>query len=258
MGTTAVNGVTYVNASGPVSFADISAAFGGKNKASQLRGLKWYQSNFTRGNFPSSGNLSLSSLRSRGGNIPRISSADRAVYTNDGLYKTSGGFTLPNGFNKINIVLYGASGGGGGGNGVTCLAFNQFGQCTIPVNANGAAGTAGQATSTTLPNGASISAGGGGGGNQGANGANGANTTGFPGQAGGTGNGNGGAGGLIFYELNADADYAAIAALFSGSFSPTYGARGSGGAGGGNYQPGSTGNNGLAGVVAVFIDQNLY
>lgn len=263
MGTSVVNGVTYVNASGPVRFADIAAAFGNDvNQASELRNRKWYKSDFSRGNFPGSGNLSLSSLRGTGGSLPRVNRADWPAV---GRFFSSGNITLPPGFNKVSFRVYGAGGGGGGSNAAhTGGPFNG-----VPIA--GGAGSTGGTTSVTA-GGTTYSATGGGGGSNGSTGANG---TPDPGAAtdfiaGGAGSGPGGKGGRNFTTpIDADANYAAASALFGATCSTTYGAGGSGGGPGlglvwtgAQYVfsgvNGTAGSAGGSGGISVMIDEGLY
>lgn len=264
MGTTVVNGVTYVNASGAINFADIAASFGnGVNRMSALRGTKYYKSDFTRGNFSSTGNLSLGVVRGTSGSLPRV---NRASWPSTGIQFTSGNITLPSGFNTISFIIYANGGGGGGGNGSTCVQFGYIGStytCLQAVTVNGGAGGTGGTTSVTI-NGTVYSATGGAGGNQGATGANGTPDPGarndvFPG---GSGNGTGGKGGVRdVTTINADTNWAAASALFGAVLTPTYGAAGTGGGGGsGNLTTGGNGNPApyaFAGIT-VFVDSNLY
>lgn len=261
MGTTVVNGVTYVNSSGSVRWADIAATQGGSySSLSQLRGKKWYKSDFTRGTFPSSPTaISFSSFRGTSGSLPRV---DRSIYPANGSFIQSGNITLPR-FNTIMFTVYGGSGGGGGGNGAQCIAFNQYGQCTNAITVNGGGGGSG-GTTTLYTNGGNFSANGGGGGNQGANGANGTQYAGAQAGndylAGGTGNGNGGqSGSYRTPTINADVDYATAQAMWNQVCTVAYGAAGAGGAGGsGNFSTGPNGNAGMSGAIAMFVDTNLY
>lgn len=259
MGTTVVNGVTYVNSSGSVRWADISATQGNSySSLSQLRGKKWYKSDFTRGTFPSSPSaISFSSFRGTSGSLPRV---DRSIYPANGSFIQSGNITLPR-FNTIMFTVYGGSGGGGGGNGAQCIAFNQFGQCTNAITVNGGAGGSG-GTTTLYTNGGTFTSNGGGGGNQGANGANGTQYAGNNNDylPGGTGNGNGGqSGSYRTPTINADVDYATAQAMWNQVCTVAYGAAGAGGAGGsGNFSTGPNGNAGMSGAIAMFVDANLY
>lgn len=261
MGTTVVNGVTFVNVSGPVRFADIAAAFGNDvNQASELRNRRWYKSDYTRGNFPSSGNLSLSQLRGTGGNVPRV---DRNQYPANGIFYGSGPISIPK-FNTLTIRVFAGGGGGGGGNAAHVGGiFNG-----VPIV--GGAGTAGGTVSVTIAPG-TIAATGGGGGNNGANGANGLPTTTAASAPGGAGNGNGGLGGFAEYTINADNDYATAVQLYDQSYTPSYGAPGSGAGGAGalglvwngvqylfSGVNGAAGGNGVPGGVSVIIDLGLY
>lgn len=263
MGTTVVNGVTYVNASGAVKFSDIAAAFGnGVSRMSALRGAKYYKSDFSRGNFSTTGNLSLGVVRGTSGSLPRV---NRTTWPAAGYQFLSGNITLPAGFNTISFTIYGNGGGGGGGNGSTCVQFNPSPpyNCMNAVTVNGGAGGTGGTTSITI-NGTTYTATGGIGGNQGATGANGSPDPGarndvFPG---GSGNGTGGKGGIReIATINADTNWAAASALFGATLTPTYGAAGTGGAGGsGTLTSGAAGSAApipFAGVT-VFVDMNLY
>lgn len=264
MGTSVANGVTIINTTGSISFSDIAAAFGSSvNQASELRNARWYKSDFSRGNFPGSGSLSLSALRGTGGSLPRV---NRTEWPAAGKSFTSGNITLPSGFNKVSFRVYAGGGGGGGGNTVYTNGgpFNG-----LPII--GAAGSTGGTTSITA-GGTTYSATGGAGGNNGATGANG---TPDPGAAtdfiaGGAGNGNGGKGGRNWTTaIDADTNYAAASALFGATCSTTYGAGGAGGAGatglvwnGSFYQVGgvngANGSAGGSGGVTVMIDEGLY
>lgn len=256
MGTSVVNGVTYVNSSGSVRFADIASAFGNDvNQMSELRSRKWYKSDFTRGNLPSSGNISLSSLRGLGGSIPRV---NRSQYPAAGQFFQSGNISIPK-FNTIMFTVYGGGGGGGGFNGQQCVQYNQYFQCISAITVNGGAG--GNGGTTTITYGSNTaSAAGGSGGNQGVAGASGTAWSAGDVQPGGSGNGNGGAGGSTrTATINADTNYASAVALWDTICSVSYGAAGAGGNGGvGNQATGTAGNNGSAGAVSIFIDYGLY
>lgn len=257
MGTAVVNGVTYVNTSGSVKFSDIAAAFGNSyNRLSQMRGLKWYKADFTRGNFASAGSFSLNAVRGTSASIPRV---NRTQWPSIGKAFYSGNIQLPSGFNKLLIYVYGNGGGGGGGNGSTAITLSPLNLVTV----NGGAGGTGGTSSVTI-SGVTYSATGGTGGNQGVNGSNGSPDPGARNDAyaGGTGYGSGGKGGIReIPEYNADTNWGAASALFNAIIPASYGASGAGGAGGaGNYTTGANGSsapNPISAIV-VFVDYNLY
>lgn len=271
MGTSVVNNVTYINASGSVSFSDIAAAFGNDvNQASELRNRRWYKSDFSRGNFPASGSLSLSSLRGTGGSRPRVNRTD---WPAAGKFFFTGNITLPPGFNKVSFRVYGGGGGGAGGNAI--YSGGPFNTSTTGQLIIGGAGSTGGTTSITA-GGVTYSATGGAGGGNGATGANGTPDPGSAtdfiagGNGGSPGGGAGGKGGRNFTTpIDADTNYAAASALFGATCAATYGAGGAGGAGaaglawngsfytfsGVNGAPGSAGG---GSGISVMIDEGLY
>lgn len=257
MGTTVVNGVTFINTTGSVRWADIAATQGNSySSLSQLRGRKWYKSNFTRGNFPSSGSFSLSAFRGTSGSLPRV---DRTAWPAAGKFFFSGNITLPSGFNKISFRVYGAGGGGGGNNGAD-YQYNPVTQQFQWVTLNGGAGGTGGTTSIVTAAG-TYSATGGGGGNQGATGGNGSPDPGAAADfiAGGTGNGSGGKGGRNYTTaVDADVNFATASSMFSQSCTTSYGSPGAAGAGTGGTNPGAAGNAGGGGGITVMVDEGLY
>lgn len=260
MGTVVVNGVSFVDPSptGTVRWADIAATTSNSyTSLSQLRGKKWYKSDFTRGTFPSSPTaISFSSFRGTSGSLPRV---DRTAWPAAGKFFFTGNITLPSGFNKISFRVYGAGGGGGGNNGAD-YQYNPVTQQFQWVSLNGGAGGTGGTTSIVTAAG-TYSATGGGGGNQGSTGANGSPD---PGAAadfipGGTGNGSGGKGGRNYTTaVDADINWASASAMFSQTCSTTYGSPGAAGAGTGGTNPGAAGNAGGGGGITVMIDEGLY
>jgi hypothetical protein len=259
MGTTVVNGVTFINTTGSVRWADIAATQGNSySSLSQLRGRKWYKSDFTRGNFPSSGSFSLSSFRGTSGSLPRV---DRTDWPAAGKFFFVGNITLPPGFNKISFRVYGPGGGGGGGNGAQCIAYNSNGTCANAITVNGGGGGTGGTTSIVTAAG-TYSSTGGAGGNQGATGANGSPDPGAASDfiAGGTGNGSGGKGGRNYTTaVDADVDFATASSMFGQTCTTTYGAGGTGGtAGSGNLSTGPSGAAGGGGGITVVVDEGLY
>lgn len=257
MSTTSVNGVTYVSTSGQIRWSDIKAAHGNSIiSMSQMRGQKWYKSDFTRGNFPSAGNFSMSAFRGTSGSLPRV---DRNAWPSVGKYFTSGNITLPPGFNQIKFIVYGAGGGGGGANGLD-YQYNILTKQWQWVTTNGGAGGTGGKTSI-FTNAGTYEATGGAGGNQASNGANGYPD---PGSAtdylpGGAGNGAGGKGGRYASSVvNADTAWSTASSMFNQSCSTIYGAGGAAGPGGGGTNPGSSGAPGSAGGISVFVDAGLY
>lgn len=254
--------MAYAPSSGDISFSQVKSAFNNATSSfSGMRGRKWYKSDFSRSNFVSSGSLSIKSFYGTSGTIPRV---DRSAWPASGIFFRNQPITLPK-FNSIEIWVYGAGGGGGGANGQNCVQFGYVGNFYTCLNAQVAAGSpggTGGSTSITIA-GTPVTAAGGGGGNQGvagSNGAGGSSTVASP--PGGSGNGAGGYGGLQKFTLNADQDTNAynyaLTYLYDKYFNPTYGAGGSGGAGGGSYVQGGSGNTGTAGGITVFIDYGLY
>lgn len=254
MGTTVTNGVTFINTTGAVNWSDIATTQGnGYGSLSQLRGRKWYKSDFTRCVFPQTGDLSLSSFRGTSGSLPRV---NRTAYPAVGKFYQSGSLPIPK-FNTLMFTVYGGGGGGGGYNGVNIING-------IAYSVTGGAGGSGGTTTITI-NGVSYTSNGGGGGYNGANGANGTQYDIADYQSGGTGNGNGGRGGSFrTITINADTNYQLAQALWDTSLTPTYGAAGGGGTGGtnavNNIPTGSaaSGNAGSPGAVSMFVDNLLY
>lgn len=247
MGTTVVNGVTYVNSSGNVSFSDLRAAFGSSLTSFSLyKSRKFYKSDFSRGT--TSSTIKFSDFRGASGSLPRV---DRAAWPNAGKFVTSGSITLPR-FNTLTIYAYAGGGGGGGGDGQ-----NYYGGTTYTVVPGGAGGTGGT-TTIVIPAG-TFTATGGTGGNQGIAGVRGSPQDGV-GAPGGAGNGAGGSGGLdISPTYNADTNYSVAQSIYLYTASPTYGAGGAGGKGGvGNFTSGTDGSVGTAGAITIFVDKDLY
>lgn len=254
MGITTVNGVKYVNTTGPVSIKDIQASTGSNSwNLGSFRSSKWYKSDFTRGNHPS-GTIKFSDFRGKSGTIPHV---DRTAWPAAGKFFASGSITLPR-FNTLQIHVYAAGGGGGGYNGSNCIQFNPNGTCANAVVVNGGAGGTGGTTSISIATG-SFSASGGTGGNQGTAGSRGTPQD-AAGAGGGAGNGAGGMGGTDATPLyDADVNYTTASSLYATTFTPTYGAAGAAGSGGsGNLTSGNAGSAGTAGGVTVFVDPGLY